>query len=100
MAPDRSAPIFAANLIKSRSMARSRNTGIRFIVMEPMVVGNLCACDDHQRGTFVPFPESGIGLTMSATHTLNHKDCPICKQANALAVRKKSMQNLGLIEAG
>lgn len=33
-------------------------------------------------------------------HTLRHKDCPACEQANALAMRKKSMQNLGLIEAG
>lgn len=33
-------------------------------------------------------------------HTLRHKNCPVCQQADALARRKKSMRNLGLVEAG
>lgn len=33
-------------------------------------------------------------------HTRNHKKCPVCKQADVLAVRKKSMGNLGLVRAG
>jgi len=41
-------------------------------------------------------PDSDVRLR----HTVRHKDCPVCKQANALATRKKSMRNLGLAEAG
>ena len=73
---------------------------MRFMDIKIIVLGNQWAASGHQRGTFVPFPFWGTRDTMGDTHTLRHKDCPVCKQANALAMRKKSMRNLGLVEAG
>lgn len=43
---------------------------------------------------------SGVSSGATQQHTLRHKNCPVCKQANALALRKKSMAVLGLVEAG
>jgi integrase len=50
--------------------------------------------------TFVPFPKQDGGLTMGATHTLRHKDCPVCQGALKLALALKGTATMGLFDAG